>query len=194
MANITGTSKADVKTGTVKDDIIKTLGGNDTASGRQGNDRIEGGTGNDELNGEEGKDTLFGGSGRDTLSGGEGKDKLNGESGEDTLFGGDDNDSLRGGLGADKFVINEGEGDDTILDFKIGEDTISLAGFKEFTDFTKLELDQQGDDALLILSEDQGVRLRNVDINDLSDADFQFDQVANIVSLKPIPIDPALIV
>jgi Ca2+-binding RTX toxin-like protein len=50
--------------------------------------------------------------------------------GDDTIEGGTGNDEMSGGDGADRFVFNpdrDGEGYDTILDFKLGTDKIVLS-------------------------------------------------------------------
>jgi Ca2+-binding RTX toxin-like protein len=52
-------------------------------------------------------DTLIGNAGNDTLIGGDGNDQLNGGVGTDTL---------RGGLGNDTYLVNRGDGRDTISD------------------------------------------------------------------------------
>lgn len=77
--------------------------------GYDGNDSITTGAGNDWLGGDKGNDTLKGGDGNDTLIGGLGSDILTGESGND------------------KFVFDSfSEGGDTITDFNLSGDVISL--------------------------------------------------------------------
>ncbi|MDP2136005.1 MAG: hypothetical protein Q8J99_20570, partial [Sulfuritalea sp.] len=61
-------------------------------------------------------DDLRGGGGNDTLLGLGGADRLDGGAGEDTLVGGIGNDTLIGGDGVDTYVINSGDGTDTIID------------------------------------------------------------------------------
>ena len=68
-------------------------------------DAIIGGSGNDSISGGNGNDILFGFSGNDKLDGGNGKDYL---------FGGAGNDRLVGGADSDTYVINIGDGFDTI--------------------------------------------------------------------------------
>jgi serralysin len=175
MALIVGTGGPDTEFGGDNDDTIRVLGGDDEAFGGAGDDRIEGDSGNDDLSGEEGNDNILGGSGVDLLSGGVGNDRLNGDSGNDTLVGGEDADALRGGLNNDDFVFNPGDGDDTILDFDLVLDTITLAGFKDFQDFTQLDIEQNGTDAIVTLSDDQHIRITDTDVNDLSNDQFDFD-------------------
>ena len=52
----------------------------------------------------------------DTLTGGSKDDRLYGMAGNDTLTGNKGNDYLEGGLGNDTYVINAGDGYDTVLD------------------------------------------------------------------------------
>jgi Ca2+-binding RTX toxin-like protein len=103
--------------------------GNDVLRGGRGTDFLFGLGGDDKLFGGAGLDFLFGGAGKDSLYGGGGRDYLYGGSGEDSLYGGSGNDFLNGGGGADKFLFdpsNKGEGKDTIDDFMLGSDKISL--------------------------------------------------------------------
>ncbi|MBO1346230.1 MAG: hypothetical protein EBE86_001945 [Hormoscilla sp. GUM202] len=114
--------------------------GHDTLSGGEGDDYLDGGKGHeslagghgeDSLDGGHGEDTLYGGKGNDTLHGGDGygHDTLSGGEGDDTLISGEGNDSLIGGGGADIFVIHgDHRGQDTIMDFTLGADSIMLTG------------------------------------------------------------------
>ncbi|MEM8915735.1 MAG: hypothetical protein AAGC83_07850, partial [Pseudomonadota bacterium] len=79
---------------------------------------LKGSDTSDVMDGLAGDDVVRGFAGDDTLIGGEGDDTLRGESGDDRLFG---------GLGADAFRIRAskwGEGDDSIADFQLGQDTL----------------------------------------------------------------------
>jgi Ca2+-binding RTX toxin-like protein len=100
--------------------------GNDTVDGaNQPRDYyVNGGTGNDAINT---------GSGADFLVGGVGDDVLNGARGDDQLLG---------GTGADTFVIGKHAGDDTILDFVSGTDTIDLTRLN--VNFRDLTIEQTG--------------------------------------------------
>lgn len=90
----------------------------DRGSGFAGNDTLFGYGGNDNLNGNVGNDLINGGKGNDILLGGKG---------DDTLIGGTGNDVLTGGSGKDVFVLASG-GNETITDFRQGEDVIGLSG------------------------------------------------------------------
>ncbi|WP_432811409.1 calcium-binding protein [Pantanalinema sp. GBBB05] len=107
----------DVINGMGGNDRLWGLSGNDTLRGGEGSDTLYGGQGNDLLNGQWDNDFLDGGLGNDTLRGGDGNDYLIGSFGNDTLQGQAGNDRLVGGGGQDLFIIQRGEGDDTIVDF-----------------------------------------------------------------------------
>lgn len=96
------------------------------ASGGPGSDTLAGGAGNDVLVGFAGDDLLVGLAGEDSLVGG---------LGNDTLIGGPGYNVLTGGDGNDQFVISA-DNRDWIVDFKIGEDKIRLAGLT----FDQIEL------------------------------------------------------
>jgi len=113
---ILGTIRAgdgdDTVNGSGSSSRVAVLGGN-------GHDSITGGSGNDELHG----DTAFirAPHGNDTLMGGGGNDLLFGEEGDDDLTGGPDRDTF-----IYRIFSDGGDGADTILDFKPGEDQIEL--------------------------------------------------------------------
>ncbi|NEQ88574.1 MAG: hypothetical protein F6K26_54290, partial [Moorea sp. SIO2I5] len=147
--------------GTFQDDTLLGGNGNDSLEGSSGNDLLDGGAGNDTLNGGDNSDTLHGGEGDDILDGGTngdllkggaGNDTLNGGENSDTLYGGDGNDilvggngddmlegglgddTLLGGVGSDTYVLNPGEGTDTVNDFQNGIDFFKLGGGLTFAD------------------------------------------------------------
>ncbi|MDJ0596193.1 MAG: hypothetical protein QNJ72_40465, partial [Pleurocapsa sp. MO_226.B13] len=88
------------------------------------------------LIGGNGRDLLIGGAGDDLLKGGNGQDFLVGETGDDFLDGGADNDNLIGSSGTDQFVLREGDGRDTIFDYRDGTDSFLLADGLAFEDLT----------------------------------------------------------
>ncbi|MGF1719042.1 hypothetical protein L4D20_03240 [Vibrio kyushuensis] len=93
-------------------DGMKTVGDNGGA------DHIRGGQGDDIIKGQRGDDILEGNRGDDTINGGRG---------DDLLFGGVGDDTLTGGNGADTFSMRvTNGGNNTITDFKLGEDTLEL--------------------------------------------------------------------
>lgn len=70
-----------------------------------------------------------GGGGNDTLIGGTLTDALVGGLGDDRLDGREGADSLVGGAGADRFIFSGTTGNDRIIDFAAGVDTIDLSAF-----------------------------------------------------------------
>ena len=68
----------------------------------------------DALNGLGGSDVLLGLGGGDTLAGGSGNDTLDGGDGDDVLSGGEGSDTLAGGAGSDVYLMNRGDGFDSI--------------------------------------------------------------------------------
>ena len=103
--------------GGIGNDIIFGEGGDDVLAGNSGNDVLLGGTGKDTLYGDilENYDTPAK-PGNDYLDGGEGDDELSGNEGDDILIGGTGVDTLYGGAGKDTYIINRGDGRDTIID------------------------------------------------------------------------------
>ena len=102
-----GTAGADRIYGSSRADSISGLGGNDTIYGQAGDDSLDGGAG---------ADTLYGGEGNDTLKSGADNDYLWGDNGNDTLDGGAGNDNLLGRAGNDTYLINRGDGQETVQD------------------------------------------------------------------------------
>jgi Ca2+-binding RTX toxin-like protein len=109
-------------------DVFMGRGGNDFLDGRDGDDQLLGETGNDVLEGGLGKDTLYGGADDDFLHGAEDDDELMGDEGDDYLEGGAGNDTLQGGTGQD--WIEAGIGDD-VIEGNAGEDTLVGGGGKD---------------------------------------------------------------
>ncbi len=149
-------------------DIMRGGAGNDVHRGGGGNDIARCGAGDDTARGGGGNDTLIGGAGNDLLIGGNGDDTLIGGSGDDVLIGGRGQDVLLGGSGADFFVL-DGNGMDTVQDFKLEEDKIRLAGGLEFGSLT---IAQVGTSTLISTSEKDVALLINVDSLQLTAAAF----------------------
>ena len=130
-----GNTENDILNGGDGDDIIRggrnndlLLGdaGRDTLNGSFGEDTLEGGDDDDILRGGRQNDLLIGDAGDDRLAGQRDDDTLLGGEGNDWLRGGQGNDSISGGSGRDTFVFAPNHGTDTIADFTVGEDFISL--------------------------------------------------------------------
>jgi Ca2+-binding RTX toxin-like protein len=184
---LVGTSEDDTVVGSTEDDVIEGLEGDDVLAGDLGNDLIEGGDGADIIRGDlndrspggsdGGNDTLIGGTGDDRIGDKGGNDELFGGEGEDQLFGDDGDDLLRGGLGndtltgddssggegVDTFVLAEGEGIDTIVDFELGIDLIGLA--EEIT-ADQLSITANGNNTEISLASDVLAILSGVDASD----------------------------
>ncbi len=144
---VTGTDGIDSSAyGFLGDDIIRTFGGDDSSVGFEGNDFQDLGDGEDRGWGLEGDDTLLGGNGNDVLNGDDGD--FAGStvvSGSDVLVGGRGDDILRGDTintnqAADRFVFASGDGNDRILDFQVGLDTLD---FTEFGNNPAVTLNEQ---------------------------------------------------
>ncbi|MBI9078945.1 MAG: FecR domain-containing protein [Pseudodesulfovibrio sp.] len=124
---ITGTAGDDVLFGDDGDDTIHGEQGADTIFGHEGDDVLDGGQGADVISGGEGNDLIISGQGADVIDGGEGDDLIRGGLGADLINGGQGADTLIGGKGSDTFVFTSPyDGTDTVLDFNIAMDEITL--------------------------------------------------------------------
>lgn len=147
-----------------RDNVLKTDRGADSVDGGAGNDTISTGDGRDVLLGGIGNDTLNGGGQADRLVGGKGRDTLRGGDGNDILIGGAGNDTLRGGDGADTFVFRDGtSGDDVILDFEAGIDSLDLDGI----DDASAELTPAGDTLITYDNGQSTITVEGADLTDL---------------------------
>lgn len=182
--------------------------GHDTLSGSGEVVRIEGDGGNDiltgkarylnEIDGGDGNDRIIstnalfsdleGGRGDDTIIGGAGNDRIDGQQGNDHIHAGMGDDLLTGGDGSDKFIFDvQNWGDDTITDFDIGVDVISIAlatGAQAFGDLsisTQLSPNTATGYQTLISYTDPSdpgminqITLFNIQASQLSESDFIF--------------------
>ncbi|MBR6888306.1 MAG: calcium-binding protein, partial [Selenomonadaceae bacterium] len=82
---------------------------------------ITGSKDDDYIEGREGADLIKGGNGNDTIDGGKNNDKIYGGAGDDSLWGGAGSDTLYGGEGEDIFLYRDGDGNDVIADFELGD-------------------------------------------------------------------------
>ena len=122
-------------------------------NGTSSSNVLEGDLYNNTMDGQGGDDRMYGDAGRDTLNGGSGDDEMYGGEDKDTLNGGEGDDLMDGGPGADTFVFEPGNGNDYIMDFTSGEDTIDLSAF----------------------TNDQGDRISNVTTSTTDDGNFVID-------------------
>ena len=127
MIFATGATTTQTVVGSASGDHIYGGAGDDNINAGAGDDYVEGGSGGDMIDGGRGNDTLLGGAGDDQLDGNLGDDKLVGGIGADYLVGGKGNDRLDGGIGFDTYVIDAGDGADTIVDAD-GQGEIILDG------------------------------------------------------------------
>jgi Ca2+-binding RTX toxin-like protein len=120
VATVLGTASVVNMTATASTGVFTMRSGN-------GDDTINGGVAADNMSGGAGVDTMNGLGAGDTLHGQQGADIINGGGGADSINGGTGNDTLTGGAGVDDFTLTAGGGVDTITDFVVGTDTLSIA-------------------------------------------------------------------
>lgn len=112
-------------------------------------------------------------SGQDTtgaVAGGAGPDNLHGTNRADVLMTTPGIDRFYGYAGADTFVLDVGVGLNVVYDFEVGHDRIGLIGHS-YADLSIFMYNNN--DAEIRSSAGDRLVLRNVDINELSPADFQ---------------------
>ncbi|WP_448874515.1 putative Ig domain-containing protein, partial [Desulfobulbus propionicus] len=124
--------------------------------------------------GENFNDALFGGGGSDRLYGYGGSDYLEGGTGQDILAGGVDNDILIGGSGIDTYVINDGDGQDTIIDQ--GQNTLKING----EIFTGVFIREEGTDSYTFTSDD-GTAARTYTLTFHSPGTLTIDESTSLV-------------
>lgn len=174
--NLSGNAGNDLLSGGDGNDVLSGGGGQDTMNGGNNNDRMNGGGGNDVMNAGNGNDKMQGQNGNDYMAGGLGKDLIRGGNGEDTIVGGGGDDSLHGGSDADTFVFDFGMNRDVLFGFEDGLDLLdfSAAGI---TDISQLTLTQVGNHVVINLTAGDFVTVRNIDLADLTNDDFIFDDI-----------------
>ncbi|MDF1756960.1 MAG: hypothetical protein P1U74_01490 [Legionellaceae bacterium] len=112
-----------------------------------------------------GYSTPYGTDADDVLSGSDYSETFAGEGGDNTITTGD---------GDDKIVIaNNADGSDTILDFTIGNDVISLSNFPGVT-FEDLNISSVNQGSEITFPNGQTLTLANVDSGDLSAEQFVY--------------------
>jgi len=165
-----GDDGGDLLNGGAGDDIIGGGVGDDVIAGDEGADIVYGG-------GDDGADSITGGAGNDQLFSGGGNDTVEGGAGDDTLWGGAGDDSFAGGSGSDLFIFASGHGDDTITDFSVADDRLTLANTE--TDFASAADVQAAATAenggiLIDLGGGDSLFLDGVAISDIASIDFTF--------------------
>ena len=154
-------------------DRVRGDSGNDTVSGGAGDDRVKGGRGDDVVMGDDGNDRVKGSSGNDTVSGGNGDDRVKGGRGDDVIDGDAGSDHYHGGLGADTFVFSADGVRDKIHDFEDGLDKIDISAFN-VANAAALSMSQAGLDVLIDLGGGDVIKVDDVSVAQLTDADFIF--------------------
>jgi beta-glucanase (GH16 family) len=100
---------------------------------------------------------------------------VSGGAGKEQIYGGLGQDVLIGGAGADVFIVYKGEGNDVIADFNAAEDKLRLkAGLTNFAE-VQARLTQVGADVRLDLGDGDGLMFRNLDVGQLTAANFQLE-------------------
>ncbi|MEO1470931.1 MAG: spondin domain-containing protein, partial [Pseudomonadota bacterium] len=104
-------------------------------------------------------------------------DTLIGGAGEDILDGGRGDDRLEGGTGADTFVFEADAGFDTVTDFEADADILDLSadvfGFESIDDVLGAA-SQEGDDVLIGLGDEGALRVRDLEVDQLTDDNVLF--------------------
>ena len=154
------------------DDTVKGGGGNDNLKGNGGEDVIRGNGGDDDIRGGGGADNVKGGGGDDLIFGGGGADRLNGGGGADTIRGNGGDDTLKGNGGADVFQFRSNDRNDTILDFRQGQDKIQIQNGAR--SFDALRIEQDGADVLIGFGVAGQIRVVTDNVNAFDESDFIF--------------------
>jgi len=146
-------------------------------------------TGDYILNGRDGNDVIFGEGGNDYIEGGAGNDTLIGGIGNDTLVGGIGDDTLIGGENDDTYIINVGDGNDTIED-KDDDNTVILCG-KELKFFYNTGDDETyiSSDGTLELKKSTG-KLTDADNHIVVTLNENFEDGDFGITLITLPTDP----
>lgn len=105
-----------------------------------------------------------------------------GNSGNNIITGGLGNDTFTGGGGVDTFLVYKGTGMKTVTDFAAtgsGADILQLDGFSWGSfDALKAQMRQIGTDTVIWLGGNDSVLLKNVQMSDLTSANFRLTHVA----------------
>lgn len=169
--SIRGLAGDDSLRGNGGDDTLRGNGGDDNIKGNGGEDLIRGNGGDDVIRAGGGADDVKGGGGADLIFGGGGADKLNGGGGADTLRGNGGDDTLKGNGGADVFQFRASDRNDTIADFRQGQDKIQIQSGAN--SFEALSIEQDGRDVLIGFGTGQ-VRVITDNAGAFDESDFIF--------------------
>lgn len=143
----------------------------------------------DTFNTPDGDSLLDGSKGNDTLITGLGNDTINGGAGNDIINGGAGNDILTGGAGNDTFVFNAGNGNDTITDFKSGEDALHFGKgvFKDSQDaLNHTTYDKAG--AHIDTGNGNSVFIKGAKEGDINADNIAVDDASSGIHITPIDV------
>lgn len=98
-------------------------------------------------------------------------ENLTGSNYDDFLSGNSEDNTLIGGNGSDIFDFAGDFGNDTIGDFKDGEDWITFYNVDGLNNFDQLEMKQDGADAVVSFG-DNSITLTDIDVSTLDHSDF----------------------
>ena len=201
IENIFGSQHGDELTGSLDNNLILGFEGDDSIYGLSGDDYLEGGSGGDLIDGGSGNDFIsyansnigvhinldsgFAAGGEaegdtfiniENLNGSTGNDTLTGDGGDNWINGHAGDDFIAGLGGRDTFFFEDGDGNDTIIDFETGasgRDLINISRF-DFNDFDDMlnSTFQYGSDILIQLDDDDSLTLLNFAITDLYRENF----------------------
>ncbi len=150
------------------DEMIIGTSARETLWGGLGDDTMDGGGHHDQLHGEDGNDVLGDSHGNNGLYGGSGNDTLTGGGGHDGLDGGVDDDLISTGGGRDVVYLRSGDGQDTVTDFDVRWDKLSVDGVViDGPDSLPagMSLTQSGPDVILGYGSGDSVRFENVTLD-----------------------------
>ncbi len=137
---------------------LQLLGSAKTGEGNALDNKLFGNASNNRLYGYAGSDLLIGGGGNDAMDGGQGDDEIYAGNGNAWVAGGEGNDILHAGAGRNVFAFNRGDGQDLILDSRLGKNAVSFGGGIHMED---LSLSRSGSDLLLSLGGGDSIRLKD---------------------------------
>jgi Ca2+-binding RTX toxin-like protein len=157
-STVVGGAADDLIYGGTGDETLIAKGGSDYLFGDVGDDLLKGGGGNDVLQGGDGADVLRGGKGQNVLDGGAGDDLIFGGQGSGLIAGGTGNDTIRTGPGTDVILFNRGDGMDTVIADRRGDNTLSFGDGIRYSD---LSLSREGKNLIVSAGADDRIILKN---------------------------------
>ena len=131
------------------------------------------------LNGSRVGDTIDGAGGADTILGGSGDDTLLGGAGADTITGGLGADTVELGAGADTVLWSSGDGNDSITDSGVDNDSLIIAGSVNISDAT-----QSGNDAVITLTSGETLTIKDQFTGDQAIETVVLDSLGTTLGLR----------